>query len=112
MAQKVKRDVTRNLRLSPGEDAKLAEDAAAAGLEWSEYVRRECGIRNFGRSALRGAAVPISVATRPEGGEISEVPADFEQRVNRAAMRMSRSNAERTVRQEIAREEAQAALSE
>lgn len=106
-AQTVKRTKTRQLRLTPGEDSKIAEDAKAAGLEFSEFVRRECGIKNFGRSALRRRLSPSEVVQQP----VNAVPRpavspDFDRRVSRHALRMPRRAAENLVRREDARERA------
>jgi hypothetical protein len=103
--QTVKRTKTRQLRLTPGEDTKIAEDAKAAGLEFSEFVRRQCGIANYGRSSLRRQSAPkptvVPAAPAPPSS-------DRQRRVNEAARRMPRRTAEQVVRKEEMRERAKA----
>lgn len=109
--EKPTRCVTYRLRLSPAEKATLDERAQAAGLKLAEYVRRECGVGEFERAALRRSkpterSAPPGQEPRPT---LVEGP-DFGRRVNLLHRRMSRRAAESTVRREEAAERAKAAL--
>ena len=84
------------LRVSKTEQARIEENAEAAGLTVSEYIRqRTCG--------ELGPARPPARTTRRRGS-------DFEQRVREEMRTMPKVNAERLVRREEAREKAREAL--
>lgn len=111
MATKTGRGEWIKLRVSTAEKALIEERAKAAGLGVSEYIRREAGIGHFGRSDLRRVEQPDEPLEAPPLPDPTAGGAAFEVRVQEAARRMPRRNAEGLVRREMAREKARAALS-
>ena len=97
------------LRVSPAEKALVAEQAQAAGLKVSEYIRREAGIGKFGRADLMRRPAGIQEdQPQPPMAVLEGRSADFEQRVRDEMRTMPKVNAERLVRREEARERAKA----
>lgn len=106
------------LRLSRAQRVTLDENAEAAGLTRSEFLRRAAGLPNWGRRD-RSATVqqqsagsgPSSTSSRgrSETEENSGAGA-LERRTAELAQTMPKVNAERLARRELAREKAKAAL--
>jgi hypothetical protein len=97
VAARTKRQKMIPLRVHDWEKQGIEEQAAAAGLSVSEYLRVG-GMTGF---ATRAPVTPTSKAAPSS---------DREQRVNEAARRMPRSAAEKIVSREEARERAKALL--
>jgi len=115
------------LRLSKGQRATLDENAEAAGLTRSEFLRREAGLPNWGKrdrsavgqqrtpagqrpsgTALCGRVAKGSVGAGP--GDVGVPGTDLELRIAELMKTMPRVNAERLARRELARVKAKAAL--